>query len=957
MSQTTITDDLFQSSISFISPGMSSTISDDGTIDENLVLMRLNQLRMWQQNQQQALIDQQLSQRELLHQEKQKLYEMFGLSLNSEKDIDNDEDDDDTSDAITVKENLKLQNDEFPSTESKILFNKNEEILLKSPPIKLNMDKIVQNMSVRTVASEENKNLPKHTFLKRGEGLKKRFKISPDALRLNNLPKYKFAKSTHALSASNINRRHTEEKQNPYDDGKTSAIPSTVTTKLPGEGHQNKPNENVIIKKPNQNNNNNNQLKKSKQRLSGELKLKSHKRKNVNGAEHNLRDVNAVTLVHSSNGKLNAIFFTFISWLTFRLFFFVRCFFSFFLFIFQFFVFLARANQQQNVKDNLTPSTPSTKHLFDTPIRNRVQQQQHELALFEKLENHLKQSSQCESNKKMASSANNPDDLLVQFELGLKLIQDDKDKSILNDTTTTTASSSDESRHVHFASDTNAYHHHHHHQMYNDDDDDVDDDNNYDDQQPSTSTSTNHINRIPIIQNTSSPFEKSTDSFRKFKEKLFDRKLKQKFETHLSLAKNFELTDWNSDDNGSIISGIDDTLVSISNTATPTPNELKEKSALMEQRLKELEIEINSFREQNSELMKLIREYEQIRMIFDEERNQCQQKIEDDRIQFEKYMHDEKIKLTSERIELDRKLKELQRPTRTDRDEIIKLREQCTNHEKDLNARDQKHIAAQARLRAQLRTVEKDFKELQFEIENLRRENKKLDTENVRLRRQGSNKLLHEINKNIAKLTPLNGVPPDDALIVESGRQRSKSQGGVKQCSNKSAHKTVVAKVTTHREGIRNHIRSKSVPNLTETEKISCSAVTSPTVSDCENGFSDDDTKDKTLGYFGVNAIDKPTTAPEKLKQQNSSSGQSETNSTQSFKRIIENPDGSKDVWYPNGNLKKISADAMLVRMLYFNKDIKETDVREGTIKYYYAETNTWHTTYADGLEIIEFPK
>uniref|UniRef100_A0A8W7P2P0 Centromere protein J C-terminal domain-containing protein n=1 Tax=Anopheles coluzzii TaxID=1518534 RepID=A0A8W7P2P0_ANOCL len=75
-----------------------------------------------------------------------------------------------------------------------------------------------------------------------------------------------------------------------------------------------------------------------------------------------------------------------------------------------------------------------------------------------------------------------------------------------------------------------------------------------------------------------------------------------------------------------------------------------------------------------------------------------------------------------------------------------------------------------------------------------------------------------------------------------------------------------------------------------------------------------------------------------------------------SMKREIVNADGSRDIWYPNGNLKKISADGLIIRMLYFNKDIKETNMTEGTTKYYYFETNTWHTTYLDGLEILEFP-
>lgn len=101
-----------------------------------------------------------------------------------------------------------------------------------------------------------------------------------------------------------------------------------------------------------------------------------------------------------------------------------------------------------------------------------------------------------------------------------------------------------------------------------------------------------------------------------------------------------------------------------------------------------------------------------------------------------------------------------------------------------------------------------------------------------------------------------------------------------------------------------------------------------------------------------VAAVAKPVaTAAEKTVAENNNN-----NSTSDFKREIVNADGSKDIWYPNGNLKKISADGMSVRMLYFNKDIKETDIRAGTVKYYYAETNTWHTTYLDGLEILEFP-
>ncbi|PSN35696.1 hypothetical protein C0J52_10191 [Blattella germanica] len=66
-------------------------------------------------------------------------------------------------------------------------------------------------------------------------------------------------------------------------------------------------------------------------------------------------------------------------------------------------------------------------------------------------------------------------------------------------------------------------------------------------------------------------------------------------------------------------------------------------------------------------------------------------------------------------------------------------------------------------------------------------------------------------------------------------------------------------------------------------------------------------------------------------------------------------PDGRKEIWYPNGNLKKISADGSEVKVIYYNGDVKET-LKDGTVKYFYAETKTWHTTYLDGSEILEFP-
>lgn len=66
--------------------------------------------------------------------------------------------------------------------------------------------------------------------------------------------------------------------------------------------------------------------------------------------------------------------------------------------------------------------------------------------------------------------------------------------------------------------------------------------------------------------------------------------------------------------------------------------------------------------------------------------------------------------------------------------------------------------------------------------------------------------------------------------------------------------------------------------------------------------------------------------------------------------------DGTKEIFYPSGNVKKISPDNNLIRIVYYNGDIKETNIEDGSEKYYYSETETWHTTYKDGMEVLEFP-
>lgn len=65
-------------------------------------------------------------------------------------------------------------------------------------------------------------------------------------------------------------------------------------------------------------------------------------------------------------------------------------------------------------------------------------------------------------------------------------------------------------------------------------------------------------------------------------------------------------------------------------------------------------------------------------------------------------------------------------------------------------------------------------------------------------------------------------------------------------------------------------------------------------------------------------------------------------------------PDGSREILFTNGTRKQISSDGQTIIVSFFNGDIKQI-LPDGRVVYYYADAQTTHTTYADGLQIFQF--
>ncbi|XP_017083487.2 centromere protein J [Drosophila eugracilis] len=360
----------------------------------------------------------------------------------------------------------------------------------------------------------------------------------------------------------------------------------------------------------------------------------------------------------------------------------------------------------------------------------------------------------------------------------------------------------------------------------------------------------------------------------------------------------------------------------------PLTQELQEKAHLVRTRLEELETEIATFKEQNTQLLRLKQQHELERAKCTQDHMEAMERVHDEKIQAEIYLHDERMKIEEERRKFEQQMRLQKSNANTkEKKEIAALKQEVETLQLQLKQKEQTHVSAQARLRAQLRASEKEQRNYRDEIELLHRENKRLEQELIRIGRENNSKMLQEINRNIARLAPK--VLPSATMsdVLDENGRRTQSLDG-------TAGKPVKQRDPPNRRQSSGNAETRSRSRSLGRNKKKIEALNESFASSSSEAVEED--------------LPPVTTAKAKSPLA--------ANSSSDFKREITNADGSKDIWYPNGNLKKISADGMSVRMLYFNKDIKETDIREGTVKYYYAETNTWHTSYLDGLEILEFP-
>uniref|UniRef100_A0A182JLJ0 Centromere protein J C-terminal domain-containing protein n=1 Tax=Anopheles atroparvus TaxID=41427 RepID=A0A182JLJ0_ANOAO len=917
------------------------------------ILARLEQLKQWQEQQQQVLLEKHIAQQQLLEREQRKMYEVLGLQKHATGDGTYEESFE-GSDTEPEYEETNLQA-QLAAVRSKQIPDDDESTMFDSD--------LEHPSAQQEEALQKSSNIPKRPFLKRGEGLRARFKVDPNKFKLNNLPKYKFANHNRERnnrksgskrdSVHDSDGKHTAAvSQKALKDGRTDAKQSDDGTRqLLEKKPRHKSDAGIIL---DVNRVQDKKLKSTRRQGGGSLP------QNVNNVIHHKLGENV------DNSLMDVIKIT--------------------------------PSEPEKATENIgaIPNAPWKRRLDprQAPI---VSKEQRDLNFFELLEQKVvgKNFNPDSSSILRFIAANDTtaneetltnDDTVCDQADGGPLIRpaDCRTMGGLAPVPSALAidNADDESEesgsvdgHVRFADEGKSA---------MDDASDVTDHESYN-------------MKGMTLSKMSTPNDKFVQRSQSHEQTAQGNDESDSDETGDSIEEDEPTAD---SANGQ--SEGEETVTKVGDGDDTLRNEILAKSELLKERLTELEREIESYRRENADLIRLKQEHELERLNLQQDREEMEERMNDERIKMEVYFHDERMKIEAERKQA---LKEAQKPNKKDREEILRLNEELTEAKKQQKERDARHNASLARFRAQVKTMEKDLQEVRVELEVAKKDNRRLETENARLKRQNNSRMLVEINRNIAKLATGAGGEEErgqkkNSLSPEKAKGALKTAGKIK---SHPAHVTerkvsqVRGKVTKHvsvRPAARQS-RGKSLP-----VHVSDSSMDSdendeniPQHREEEEGVlndSDDDDDDeegvgensstgaepepssyfpkttvrKTL-FDAVSADNDAVQTKQGLvrrehPRQNGSDLLDRTPEAaeliKNLKREIVNADGSRDIWYPNGNLKKISPDGLMIRMLYFNKDIKETNMTEGTTKYYYFETNTWHTTYLDGLEILEFP-
>ncbi|XP_029386349.1 centromere protein J isoform X2 [Echeneis naucrates] len=377
------------------------------------------------------------------------------------------------------------------------------------------------------------------------------------------------------------------------------------------------------------------------------------------------------------------------------------------------------------------------------------------------------------------------------------------------------------------------------------------------------------------------------------------------------------------------------------------------QSLQLRERLVQLEIEIERFKQENAVLTKLRQENEKKQETLRKERLEFEQTKADELAKFEEYKREETKKLQKERKLFEKHAAAARAiPDKKEREEIQALKQQLSSLQEELRRKESRWSSTHSRLRQQINSLSQENGALQDEVRML--EKLRLSA----LKKSPVNAQKDKETKDGSGLFPNNipsvtkGVKFASPLDSRGGSSSSSSSSSPPQSSTAAASQTSSGEINQPAAGMKSSLRRPSMPATT----TSSSSV--PGRRTEERSASADKSQDKQPQQEESNSSSPKRDSPPKEPEC------SEAEEAEPAEEIITHSDGKVEkvlrggdriVIFPNGTRKEVSADGQTLKVTFFNGDTKQVTADQ-TVIYYYSEAQTTHITYPDGLEVLHFP-
>ncbi|XP_041343205.1 centromere protein J [Pyrgilauda ruficollis] len=345
-------------------------------------------------------------------------------------------------------------------------------------------------------------------------------------------------------------------------------------------------------------------------------------------------------------------------------------------------------------------------------------------------------------------------------------------------------------------------------------------------------------------------------------------------------------------------------------------------SQLLRERLAELENEIERFRAENTTLSKLREEREHALANIRKEIADFEQKKAQELAEIEEYKKKEIKKLQKERKVFEKYTTEARAiPDKKERDEIQALKQQIAELQEDLKRKEVKWSTTHRRLKDQIEALVNENFELKEEIRIMEK-----------FRLEAWKKVEAAGNKKKIENPGMSLNRAESCLPSRGLKSRSASPLlPVQKCSRingKSYSQAKVGKLSrTPASGPANERNNSEAMTALEDYSQTLMVDTSPN----EAYVS----PPSASAFIGSEEIQRETAY---------SDGKVE--------KVLKN--GCHLIFFPNGTWKKVGSDGKTVTITFFNGDVKQI-MPDQTVIYYYADAKTTHTTYSDGLEVLQF--